>query len=280
MSRSPVAQTHTWLTPPDILAALVPFDLDPCACPEPRPWPTAATMWTREDQPLTRPWPADARVWLNPPFGPRPVLDGFLARMSDHGRGIALLFARTETETFARFVWDRATALLFLKGRPHFHRQDGSRASGNSGAPVVLVAYGRDDAERLQAAPLAGRRIALALALAVCAGLSWPLAGHAAPPAPGTEDYDILLPFGDWIRSLRANDRFCCDWSDTRPVKSRTVGDRYQVWLRKDQIIGAPVEQWLDVPEDAIIRGHNPVGMAIASYYQGRVQCFVPPGGI
>ena len=126
----------------------------------------------------------------------------------------------------------------------------------------------------------ARRAQAALLALAVCAGLCGALPAGAAPPRPGTEDYEVLLPFGEWIRNLRANGRLCCDWSDTRPVKSRTVGDRYQVWLRKDQIIGAPVEQWLDVPDDAVIRGHNPVGMAIVSYYGDRVQCFVPPGGI
>lgn len=159
VSRSPVAQTHTWLTPPDILGALGSFDLDPCACPEPRPWATAATMWTREDAPLQRPW--FGRVWLNPPFGPREVLDGFLARMAEHGRGIALLFARTETETFFRYVWGAASAVLFLKGRPHFHRQDGSRAGGNSGAPVVLAAYGNDDAHRLAECSLPGRLVRL-----------------------------------------------------------------------------------------------------------------------
>jgi hypothetical protein len=160
--RNPVAQTTTWLTPPDLLKALGPFDLDPCACPLPRPWSTAATMWTTEDKPLNREWPKEARVWLNPPFGPRTVLDAFLERMANHGRGIALLFARTETATFHRFVWQHATALLFLKGRPHFHHQDGSRAAGNSGAPVVLAAYSEADALVLADAPLEGRWLHLA----------------------------------------------------------------------------------------------------------------------
>lgn len=34
--------TQVWLTPLPLLRALGPFDLDPCACAEPRPWPTAA----------------------------------------------------------------------------------------------------------------------------------------------------------------------------------------------------------------------------------------------
>jgi len=39
------SQSDTWLTPPHVLAALGPFDLDPCASPSPQPWPTAATIW-------------------------------------------------------------------------------------------------------------------------------------------------------------------------------------------------------------------------------------------
>lgn len=118
-------------------------------------------MWTREDGPLRRAWPADARVWLNPPFGPKATTGAFLARMADHGRGIALLFARTETELFFDSVWDRAAALLFLKGRPHFHHQDGRRAGANSGAPIVLIAYGSDDAECLRTCGLPGRYLQL-----------------------------------------------------------------------------------------------------------------------
>jgi hypothetical protein len=160
--QSAAAKSHTWLTPPGILHALGEFDLDPCACPEPRPWATARVMWTREDAPLKRPWPAGTRVWLNPPFGPRNVLGAFMGRMAQHGRGTALLFARTETEVFFRHVRGAASAVLFLRGRPHFHRQSGIQAEANCGAPVLLIAYGEDDARRLQASGLDGQFVALA----------------------------------------------------------------------------------------------------------------------
>lgn len=153
------AGTHTWLTPPDILAALGMFNLDPCACPLPRPWPTAETMWTREDGSLRREW--FGRVWLNPPFGPKPLVSSFMRRMVQHGQGTCLLFACTETEVFFESVWERATAILFLKGRPHFHHQDGRRAGANSGAPVSLIAYGQDDADRLRESGIPGRYLAL-----------------------------------------------------------------------------------------------------------------------
>ena len=156
------AKTHTWLTPPAILDALGQFDLDPCACPEPRPWPTAATMWTREDGPLARPWPKAARIWMNPPFGPRSTLSAFMNRMAQHGRGTALLYARTETDLFFSTVWQRATAVLFLRGRINFYHQDGRRAQANSGAPVVLIAYGADDAARLADAGLNGKLVVIA----------------------------------------------------------------------------------------------------------------------
>lgn len=153
------ARTHTWLTPPHILAALGPFDLDPCACPAPRPWPTAKTHWTREDQPLKREW--FGRVWCSPPFGPKKLVMAFMRRMVSHGQGTALLFARTETELFFETVWPAATAVLFLAGRPHFHHLNGKRASANSGAPVVLMAYGQTDAALLAASGIPGRMITL-----------------------------------------------------------------------------------------------------------------------
>lgn len=66
--------------------------------------------------------------------------------MADHGNGIALAFARTETAMFQRHVWLRASAVLMLASRPHFYRPDGTRACGNSGGPICLIAYG--DANR------------------------------------------------------------------------------------------------------------------------------------
>lgn len=148
------AKTHTWLTPPEIIEALGPFDLDPCACPMPRPWATAKTMWTREDQPLSRAW--GGRIWLNPPFGPKPLVIAFMARLADHARGTALLFARTDTELFHEIVFPNATSILFLRSRPHFHYQDGRRAAANSGAPVCLIAYGIEDDYRLRHSGIPG----------------------------------------------------------------------------------------------------------------------------
>jgi len=141
--------TDEWLTPPEILARLGTFDLDPCS-PINRPWATAAQHLTVRDDGLSVPW--SGRVWLNPPFGREAVK--WLSRLRDHGNGIALIPARTETEMFFTTVWGHANGVLFLKGRPHFHFVDGTRAKFNSGAPIALIAYGRENLASLQSSGL------------------------------------------------------------------------------------------------------------------------------
>jgi hypothetical protein len=124
-----------WLTPPRILEALGEFDLDPCAAAC-RPWPTARCHYIRDENGLAQPW--KGRVWLNPPFS---QFEPWLQKMADHGNGVALLPASTETGWFQRFVWPFASALLFLRGRPHFYDHGGNRAKGSCGWASVLVAY-------------------------------------------------------------------------------------------------------------------------------------------
>lgn len=171
---SSAAKSVVWLTPPFVLDALggwQSFDLDPCAAPEPRPWRTARQMNGQADgNGLLIEW--HGRVWLNPPYSSAEI-GRWLDRLADHGRGTSLIFARTETEAFRRAIWERASGLLFLHGRLHFHRPDGGRAAKNAGAPSVLAAYGQEDLDRLAAAPLDGTLVPLRFArfLAV-AGIS------------------------------------------------------------------------------------------------------------
>jgi DNA N-6-adenine-methyltransferase (Dam) len=149
--------SDTWLTPPHILDALGGFDLDPCAAPEPRPWPTAARHISLPEDGLSAVW--DGRVWMNPPYSSEAVR--WLRRMALHGHGTALVFARTETGWFFETVWREASAVLFLEGRLHFHRANGVRAHANAGAPSCLVAYGQRDARILQMAGLKGAFVKL-----------------------------------------------------------------------------------------------------------------------
>jgi hypothetical protein len=154
--QSATALKDEWLTPRHVLAALGPFDLDPCA-PQVRPWDTAARHYTVMDNGLVQPW--EGRVWCNPPYGLEAAQ--WLARCAAHGNAVALIFARTETRMFFDHVWPKAQGVLFLEGRLYFHHVCGRRASANAGAPSVLVAYGSANAECLKSCTLAGRYLAL-----------------------------------------------------------------------------------------------------------------------
>lgn len=145
-------ENELWLTPPSILYALGGFDLDPCACPEPRPWPTAALHIALPDDGLATVW--SGRVWCNPPYGDKAA--AWLKRMVEHCCGTALIFARTETEAWHRFVWPHAAEILFLEGRLTFYLPDGTRSAYNAGAPSALVAYGEADAHALRISGLRG----------------------------------------------------------------------------------------------------------------------------
>lgn len=134
--------SQDWHTPPDLLGQLGPFDDDPC-----RPGSIDG---------LERPW--TGFVWLNPPYDRDLAL--WLHKLADHGNGIALIFARTETRTFYSCVWDRADAVLFLKGRLHFY-QNGVRAKANAGAPSCLVAYGATAIGRLANSSLEGALVTM-----------------------------------------------------------------------------------------------------------------------
>lgn len=137
--------TTSWLTPPDWIERLGPFDLDPC-CPPDMPWRTATRMISLPEDGLTAEWVG--RVWLNPPFDRQ--VGEWLERLVQHGNGIALVAARTETKWFWHSIWCIADAVCFVRGRPHFHRPDGTRGESNSGAPIALIAYGEANAKLLE----------------------------------------------------------------------------------------------------------------------------------
>lgn len=148
-----------WLTPPAIIEALGPFDLDPCAA-EKQPWATANRHYTSDG--LTQPWAG--LVWCNPPYD---AATPWLERCAEHNNAIALLFARTETRPWFNHIWPKAKAILFVKGRLTFFEftcqtcgvaqsqhdkqspdcgyiKSGTAVKGtsNSGGPSALIAYG------------------------------------------------------------------------------------------------------------------------------------------
>lgn len=114
------------------------------------------------DEGLHMPWKGN--VWLNPPYGPKMGI--WMSRLARHGDGIALIFARTETQAFHEHIWPRAHALLFLRGRLTFFNVDGSPGKNSAGAPSVLVAYGEENACRLREQRHMGAFVELQMKLA------------------------------------------------------------------------------------------------------------------
>lgn len=134
--------TDDWITPEWIINSVGPFDLDPCASKK-QPWPCARIGMT-EDGLITNLW-EDLNnekyfVWCNPPYGRTTAK--WLEAMAQHDNGIALVFARTETEMFFDHVWPKASSMLFIAGRLTFHYPSGKVAPHNSGGPSVLIGYG------------------------------------------------------------------------------------------------------------------------------------------
>lgn len=144
-----------WLTPPNIIKSLGEFDLDPCS-PVNRPWPTAKKHYTEVDNGLMLPW--DGRVWCNPPYGQE--TGTWLEKCSQHNNCIALTFARTETKMFAKYVWDKADAILFIQGRLRFFHVTGEQGD-SAGAPSVLIAYGENNANILKNCGVKGKFLKL-----------------------------------------------------------------------------------------------------------------------
>lgn len=94
---------------------------------------------------------------MNPPYGKNTGI--WLEKLADHNNGIALIFARTETKMFFDHVWNRASSLLFIEGRLWFYDESGTRGKSNSGAPSVLIGYGKEADMRLKNSGIRGSYI-------------------------------------------------------------------------------------------------------------------------
>jgi hypothetical protein len=145
-----------WLTPKYLTDALGEFDLDPCAPINP-PWMIAKTKLDIRDDGLSQSW--FGRVWCNPPYGRETFK--WLDKLADHGNGIGLIFARTETVGFFKTVWAKADAVFFLKGRLTFCHVDGTPGSGNAGAPSCLILFGKNNIDIVNSADIAGKMVRL-----------------------------------------------------------------------------------------------------------------------
>jgi hypothetical protein len=175
------SSTIEWLTPPEIVKNLGEFDLDPCA-PESnkREWEHATTSWSLEENGDSLAFDCKwfGRVFLNPPYGAETFK--WIAKLAEHGNGLALIFARTDTRGFHKEVFEKAEAIFFIKSRLKFYRywtqevenkqtkakhpiyktinMNGDILNNNTlilpnngpNAPSCLIAYGKENVKLLE----------------------------------------------------------------------------------------------------------------------------------
>lgn len=133
-----------WYTPPEIFDALgITFDLDPCHPNTPTCVPAHNKITPPQDG-LIAQW--HGNIWLNPPYGKQ--TQHWLQRLTEHGNGIALVFARTDAAWFQHQLRN-ATAICFIAGRVKFINGQTGQPAGSPGAGSALIAYGTQNAAAL-----------------------------------------------------------------------------------------------------------------------------------
>lgn len=153
-------ESKEWDTPRWLFRALgIQFNLDPCSPGQDVvPWIPAEIHLTIRDDGLTHKWWDN--VWMNPPYGSD--TPKWMKRLSQHGNGIALVFARPDTKWFHDYV-PLADAICFPKGRIAFVPAESKAGTdypalyadglwepkGGCGAASMLIAFGEENAEAL-----------------------------------------------------------------------------------------------------------------------------------
>lgn len=151
--------SNEWYTPRCVFDVLgIEFDLDPCSPgADIVPWIPAKEHFTRLDNGLYKSW--RGRVWLNPPYGRDTFV--WLSRLQQHGNGIALVFARTDTEWFHQIAV-QADSICFIRRRIQFIKgSDVQKYTAgetvklvNAGSPSCLIAFGKDNAQIIKESEL------------------------------------------------------------------------------------------------------------------------------
>lgn len=106
----------------------------------------------------------------------------------------------------------------------------------------------------------------------LCAALLYAQATLAEPPAGVAPDSATAM----WFKSLHdQHDNLCCSVADCRPVMWRSTNlGRVEVFI--GPAFPAAPNAWIEVPPAAILhRTDNPMGDAVACYYNREVRCFV-----
>lgn len=150
--------SNTYLTDPELVRLLGPFETDPC-CPPRMPWRTARRMYSHEpvrknnirselswQDGLKARW--YGRVFMNPPY--RGVLK-WAQRFVQHGKGIALLNGRSTETRATQIIMKHAVAIWFPDRRLTFHKITGKPFT-QKWFPSLLIGMHPIDAAKMRRA--------------------------------------------------------------------------------------------------------------------------------
>lgn len=144
---------NEWYTPKWMFDAIaLTFDLDPCSPGQGKTFVPAKKVYTIKDDGLISPWNNDL-VFVNPPYGKD--TGTWIKKLSEHGNGIGLVFARTDVKWFQEYG-AKADLVCFVSKRVRFYQGGISdeQIGGSPGAGSMLLAFGETSVAALKQANL------------------------------------------------------------------------------------------------------------------------------
>lgn len=145
---------HQWYTPPEIFDAMnTTFDLDVATIKYGLYWIPAKHHYYKELDGLKQKW--FGFVWCNPPYGNQ--TEQWLEKFVKHNNGIALVFARTDTNWFHEYAI-KCDIIVFTKGRIKFidgkNKEVPSTKVNNGSTGSMFLGCGKKAVEVLENANL------------------------------------------------------------------------------------------------------------------------------
>ena len=134
------SKKHDWETPQALFDALneeFEFGLDAAASDHNA---KCEHYFTDEDDALTKDWSGYGAAWCNPPYGRK--IGRWIEKCAIEGKRtvvVALIFARTDTRWFHKWIAPHAYEVRFIKGRLRFSR--GGQVGDSAPAPSMVVIW-------------------------------------------------------------------------------------------------------------------------------------------
>lgn len=132
---------NEWYTPPDYIEAarqvMGNIDLDPASCELANKVVKADKIYTTDDDGLTKVWRGN--VWMNPPYAGE-LIGKFTEKITQEpvNQAVVLVNNATETNWFNALI-EKASAVIFPKGRVKFYMPDGSTGAPLQGQAVIYI---------------------------------------------------------------------------------------------------------------------------------------------